>query len=394
MSERHGLGLAGGPVNAAHILAPWSGLDRGAKELDRGGPPVALVAGHLVSGAADGSQSALAQNHIPEDTVGVGPLDAVQVDDGALRRRDALPRVLLDLAPLVGAGGAVDDEGEGVVGRDAERQGVGAQHGLDAEGRGDGGTGVGSRQADASGLGGHRGVVPGDAVVGGILHGDETDAVLLGLLDGHVHGVRADVQAEAEVAVEEGGGLRLLEDVDGLVGEQDAVVHAVAVNGLQSAKAVAVDAALVRFDEDVGADLGPLRRHPVREEHLVHELLHVVKVDDGVGFLFAATAVRRLGLLGRRRDGHAVDGRADGEQDVGGVDIVGGGVGLELVGEGGAEGGVEMASGVRADEAEQFGPQFGGGRHGIVYGGKRVGKSAQKCEEEEQRKREDGVAEW
>ena len=166
------------------------------------------------------------------------------------------------------------------------------------------------------------------------------------------------------------------------------------VNGLQPAKAVAVDAALVGLDEDVGADLGPLRRHPVRQEHLVHELLHVVKVHDGVGFLFAATAVRRLGLLGRRRDGHAVDGRTDGEQDVGGVDIVGGGVGLELVGEGGAEGGVEMASGVRADEAEQFGPQFGGGRHVIVYGGKRVGQWAQKCEEEEQRKREDWVAEW
>lgn len=156
------------------------------------------------------------------------------------------------------------------------------------------------------------------------------------------------------------------------------------VNGLQPAEAVAVDAALVRFDKDVGADLGPLRRHPVREEHLVHELLHVVKVDDGVGFLFAATAVRRLGLLGRSRDGHAVDGRTDGEQDVGGVDIVGGGVGLELVGEGGAEGGVEMASGVRADEAEQFASQFGGGRHVIVAYGIGAGKRAQKCKEEKQ----------
>ena len=153
---------------------------------------------------------------------------------------------------------------------------------------------------------------------------------------------------------------------------------------------MAVDAALVGLDENIRADLGPLRCHPVRQEHLVHELLHVVKVDDGVGFLLlggaGATAVGRLGLLGRSRDGNAVDGRTDGEQDVGGVGIVGGGVGLELVGEGGAEGGVEMASGVRADEVEQFASQFGGGGHVVFYVGRKgVGKWAKECKEEEQR---------
>ena len=188
-----------------------------------------FVSSHLVAGTTNGSQGALAQNHVPQNAVGVGPLDAIQIDHGPLRGGDALPRILLNLATLIRGGSTINDEGKVIVGRDAKRQGVGAQHGLDAKGWGNRGTGVGTRQPDATGVGGHGGVVSRDAIMRGILHGHETDSVLLGLLDGHVHGVRADVQPQAEVAIEKGGGFRLLEDVDGLVGEEDAVVHAVAL---------------------------------------------------------------------------------------------------------------------------------------------------------------------
>ena len=136
------------------------------------------------------------------------------------------------------------------------------------------------------------------------------------------------------------------------------------VDGLEPSQAVAVNAALVGLDENVGADLGPLRRDAIGDEHLVHELLHVVKVENGVGLLFSsATAVGRLGLFGGRGDADAINRRADGEQHVGGVGAVRGGVGFELVGKGRAEGGIEVASGVLADEVEEFGSEFSGGRH-------------------------------
>ena len=137
------------------------------------------------------------------------------------------------------------------------------------------------------------------------------------------------------------------------------------IDGLEAAQTVAVDAALVGLDENVGADLGPLRRDAVGDEHLVHEFLHVVKVEDGVGLLFrsAGTAIGRLDLLGGRGDADAINRRADGKQYVGGVGIVRGSVGLEPVGKGGAEGGIEMASRVLADEVEEFGSEFSCGRH-------------------------------
>lgn len=142
---------------------------------------------------------------------------------------------------------------------------------------------------------------------------------------------------------------------------------------------MAVDAALVGLDENVGADLGPLGRDAVREEHLVHELFHVVKVQDGVGLLvLGGTAVGRLGLFGRRGDADAIDGGSDGKQHIRGVGTVRGSVGLELVGKGGAEGGIEMSSRVLADEIEEFGSEFSCGRHFYREG---MGNWEQKCDE-------------
>ena len=151
------------------------------------------------------------------------------------------------------------------------------------------------------------------------------------------------------------------------------------IDGLEPTQTVAVNAALVGFDEDVGADLGPLGRDAIRDEHLVHELFHVVKVQNGVGLLFSsATAVGRLGLFGGRGNADAIDGGSDGKQHIGWIGIVRGSVGLELVGKGGAEGGIEMSSRVLADEVKEFGSEFSCGRH---FNRKGMGNWEQKCDE-------------
>ncbi len=92
-----------------------------------------LVASQSVSGASHGAERALALDHVHEDLGRVRALLALRVDHHALGRVHAQALVLLDLASLVDAGGAVDDEGEVLVRGDAEAQRVGAQARLHAE---------------------------------------------------------------------------------------------------------------------------------------------------------------------------------------------------------------------------------------------------------------------
>ena len=71
--------------------------------------------------------------------------------------------------------------------------------------------------------------------------------------------------------VHQRGGFALRHDIDGLIGEQNAVVHAIAVDGLEPSQAVGVDAALVGFDEDLRSGLGAFGGDAVGEEDVLHE---------------------------------------------------------------------------------------------------------------------------
>ena len=88
--------------------------------------------------------------------------------------------------------------------------------------------------------------------------------MLLGLLDSYVHAVGTYIETQAEVAVNKGCRVGLLDHVNGLVREEDPLVNAVAVDGLKATDAVRVDAPLVGFDQDISADCSLTIRNSVR----------------------------------------------------------------------------------------------------------------------------------
>lgn len=132
-----------------------------------------------------------------------------------------------------------------------------------------------------------------NAVVSGVLGHHETNAMFLGLLNRQLHAVRANVEAQAKVAVHQGGGGSLLEDLDGLVGVQNAVLDAIEVDRFQATNAVGIDATLVCLDQDVRGDAGFLRRNADGLESVNHEGLKVIEVQTS-GTLNRLVLVRTL----------------------------------------------------------------------------------------------------
>ena len=108
------------------------------QNLDDGCIAVALVAAHLVAGAAtQRRQSRRTVDEHLQDLLRVGDFATVGCDDHAGGCLLARARPVLDLAALHDGGCAVDAEGEFLIGGNRERQRVRAHHVLDAERRGD-----------------------------------------------------------------------------------------------------------------------------------------------------------------------------------------------------------------------------------------------------------------
>ena len=94
--------------------------------------------------------------------------------------------------------------------------------------------------------------------MGRVPHRNHADAVLLGLVDRQLHALWPDRQPQPQPTVHHRGGRGLLEDLHVRLRVDDANVEPVAVDRLQTADAVGVDAAFVRGDEDVGAEGGTI----------------------------------------------------------------------------------------------------------------------------------------
>ena len=267
-------------VRVRKLRAPPVVLQRGTHDLDDGGVAVPFVSGHLVAGAAERGEARRALDKGLKDGLAVGHLDAVLGEHGTSRRGLALPRVLFDLAALVDRRGTVQHERERVGRRHAKHDRVGAHHRLDAVGGRNRGPGVGARDADAAvGVGLER-VVPRKPVVGGVAHHDHAHAaVRLGLVDGELHALGPDAQSNATAAVDDGRVPRLPHDPEPRPRPQDARVHALAVDALEPPDPMRVDAALVRRDQHIGADVGVPGCHAVPLERVAHELLQVVERD-------------------------------------------------------------------------------------------------------------------
>ena len=270
----HGVVAVG--VLAAQRLHEGAAGQGGGENLHDGVEAVALIAAGGLAQAADGKQGALAGPHILQDLAGVGHGVAVVGDQQAGGGRLAAALIELDLAVLDDGGGAVKVEGELLIGGDGEGEGVGTHHGLHAEGGGHGGAGVGAADADHASLLRHGSPVARDAVVGGVADRAAGHAVLLGLLDEHLHHPIAGHHAHAVVGVHHHGGGGVLQNLDLRFGQQGAVDDAVDVNGLKAVAAVALDAPAVRLQQNVGTDFCVLLGHAVGLEHVDHKRVHQV----------------------------------------------------------------------------------------------------------------------
>ena len=171
---------------------------------------------------------------------------------------------------LVGSG-----EGDG-VGAQAGGAAVGGQHQRPRRSHAD---------ADHVVLEGEHGVVAGHAEVTASPHADHAHADLPRLGDGDVHGLGGEDEAQALVAVDGGGGGALPHDAP--LGR--GVRAAVAVGGDVGAKlvrdAVAVDAAEVGGDEDVGGEGRVVAGDAHGGEDRLDRGLQGVRCDsDGVAF--------------------------------------------------------------------------------------------------------------
>ena len=182
---------------------------------------------------------------------------------------DAL--IVLDLTVLGDGGGAVDDEIEVFIGGDADGQRVGTEHAVDAPGRSNRRTGVGSGDADAALLCSLGSIVTGDTIVAGVADNDHAHTILLGLVDGHLHGLVTDDLTHSVVSVDNSGGLSLFDDLEVGDGLLDASLDSVEIDGFEAVAAVALDSALVGLKKDVGADLCIFFGDAVADESVSYE---------------------------------------------------------------------------------------------------------------------------
>ena len=297
-------------VGAVEHLEKGALLEGGGEDFDDGGIPVALVAGEVFAGPAEGQQRGGARDEIGEHLLGVGLGRAVGGDDPARGHGLVQLGVDFDLAALDDGGGAIEEKREFLVGGHGERERVGAEHVLDAEGGRDGGAGVGAADADHAGFDGHEGIVAGDAEVGGVADGDHAQTVFLGLADGEGHGLVRDDVAHAVAAVEHGGRGGILDDADAGLGELDALPDAVVVDGLEARDAVGVEAELVRGDENVGGDGGVGFRRAEADKHVAHEAFHDGEGNPDRAFFDVHERVSLSGLkyAGAARTGKGIHG--------------------------------------------------------------------------------------
>jgi hypothetical protein len=130
-------------------------------------------------------------------------------------------------------------------------------------------------------LEGHQRVVSRDPIVIRIPDGHDADRGVSGLLDRKVHPSPPDDLTKALAAVHEGRGLRLLDDAALVRRSHETFLEARDV-ATEARDPVALDAAEVRDDEDVGDDLGVGLGHAQGREDLFAKAPQGVLSDQGV----------------------------------------------------------------------------------------------------------------
>ena len=182
-----------GAALAAHVYVTGRRTLRkyGAENFTQHAVAVALVAAQRFRVAAQRHDAAaVLGDDILQHVLGIAGGMAVLVQRPALGQRLAHFVVYFQLAAGNDGGGSVKKEGIG-LGRNRQRNGVGAYHGHTGVGGHHDGLAVGHRHADQALIAGHFGIVTGNAEMVGIADGHDGHAGLLRLCDGQFHGLMA-----------------------------------------------------------------------------------------------------------------------------------------------------------------------------------------------------------
>ena len=251
------------------------------KELYEHSVAVALVACALFAGAAESAECALTLCHILESVSSLANVCSTLFGyESACGSVLVKTCVVLELTVLVGGGSAVKVEVEGLIGGNAESEGVGTEHTLYAEGRSNGGTSVGTGKTDTALRSSHGGVVACDTVVAGVTNSNHTHTVLLSLIDSHLHSLVTDNLTHTVMSVNNSGGLGLLDDLKIGYGVLNTCLDSVKVDRLETVAAVGLDTALVGFEKNVCADLRVLAGNAVAYERVNYKVCDCGPIDD------------------------------------------------------------------------------------------------------------------
>ena len=232
---------------------PFEAVEGGAgvshdagEDVDAHGEAVALVGADL-TGAAERQHE-----EFFGDRLGLHDRGAVGHGDPAGQQVFAEALGEADLVAGDAGHGGVEDEGRFLAGGRGDRERVEADHRLGAVGGGDHQAADGHGEADHVVGDGHGRVVGGGAEVASVVGDDGGDAHLLRLVDGELHGLGADGEAEAAVAVDRGGGWGVALELPLGGGIDVAALQAGDVGAHHVGDAVRVDAAEVGVEQGVG----------------------------------------------------------------------------------------------------------------------------------------------
>ena len=215
------------------------------EDLDDGGKTVALVSGKLFARAADGEAAASAFDEAFERHGGIGDALAVDVEDPTGGERLAFAVVHLDLTALHGRGRTVERERERLVCREREDERIRAELRLDTVRRCDGRACVCAAHADETLLRSHCGVETGDAKVRGVARDDHAEAVLLCLVNGHLHAALGNHVAHSVVSIDNSCGFGFTDNLKVGLGVQLTITDTVDVDQFETLNAMSVETTLI-----------------------------------------------------------------------------------------------------------------------------------------------------
>ena len=256
------------------------------QDLNDGYETITLVSAGLLADTTNGKQCTVTLTHLAKDLAGIGEGVTILGNNQTCRSGLVAALVVLDLTVLYDGSSTVIVEGELLIGRNGEGEGVGTHHRLNTEGRCYGRTSIGTGDTDHTGLLSHGGPVTCDTVMGGIVDGTTCHAVNLCLLDQLLHHLVGSNHTHTVMSIHNYSGRGLLNDLTIGYRQQSAVLNTIQINRFETVAAVALNTATVRLQQNVCTDCCILSGNAVCLEYVDHEIIDQIPLYIRPSFIY------------------------------------------------------------------------------------------------------------